>query len=356
MSEFSIIPKNVLLNVDILKSCGLKLENQIASMEKVKAGVSLGSSTGIVKAKLSASIEKLTALRNGLQTMSGQLHNIASEYVNADGRVKDNDIKTSLNEEQNKSDSDSSEDEDIDWKKIWDELVRLAGERVTSEKEWFYEYVPQNVPDRIVYNILNLLSKEDVSEEVIKENREINEKAWEQYLQEHENEMYIDDQSAMADMRYGNNTQNNNGCGTIATYNAMQYLTDGNSPDDYPDLVDKFQYNGIVLSGEFGTNPRAIDNYFRDQGYDTILLMDQQLSPANVSDISDEYDVYLLMAYNDKTDLSAGAHYVCITEEDGEYIMHNTGNTTQSYDSLEDAVFNYNNGNGEPISLNGIRK
>ena len=173
MSEFSIIPKNVLLNVDILKSCGLKLENQIASMEKVKAGVSLGSSTGIVKAKLSASIEKLTALRNGLQTMSGQLHNIASEYVNADGRVKDNDIKTSLNEEQNKSDSDSSEDEDIDWKKIWDELVRLAGERVTSEKEWFYEYVPQNVPDRIVYNILNLLSKEDVSEEVIKENREI---------------------------------------------------------------------------------------------------------------------------------------------------------------------------------------
>ena len=385
MSEFSIIPKNVLLNVDILKSCGSKLENQIASMEKVKAGVSLGSSTGIVKAQLSASIEQLAVLRNGLQTMSGQLHNIASEYVNADIRVEDNKIKTSLNEEQNKSDSDSSEDEDIDWKKIWDELVRLAKKRVITEaefisfrldlekiiwagvdklvsgddtdwKEWFYEYVPENVSDVTLLGILSFLSMLGMPQNTIDEHRENNKKAWEQYQNTHENGKYIEDQPGMNSIQYGRHRGDYNTCEVIAAYNALQYLTDGESPDSFPELLAQFEKDGITLFGEFGTSPESLHAYFDNNGYDTKMLVGDGISSSNISGLSDDYDTYIMTTYNNGSDLSSMIHTVSITKENGVYVVHNDYDGTQSYDSLNSAVSGYNNGNGEPITLIGIKE
>lgn len=48
-------------------------------------------------------------------------------------------------------------------------------------------------------------------------------------------------------------------------------------------------------------------------------------------------------------------HTVCITEENGMYVIHNDYEGTKSYSSLEDAVSGYKNGVGEPISIIGIK-
>ncbi len=385
MGEFSIIPKNVLLNVGTLKSCGTKIEKQIAYMEKVKNGISLGSSTGIIKAELSASIEKLTALEKGFQTMSEKLHNIASEYVNADIRVEDNDIKISLHEKQSNEDDDSSEDGTIDWKEIWEEIVRLAKKRVITEaefisfrldlekiifagidklvsgddtdwKEWFYEYVPNNVSDLTLLGILSFLSMLGMPQNTIDEHRENNEKAWEQYQDEHGNGKYIEDQPGMNSVQYGSHSGDYNTCEVIAAYNALQYLTNGESPDSFPELLAQFEKEGITLFGEFGTSPESVHEYFDNNGYDTKMLVGDGISTSNISNLSEDYDTYIMTTYNNGSDLSSMIHTVSITKENDVYVVHNDYEGTKSYESLDSAVSGYNNGNGEPITLIGIRE
>lgn len=382
MSEFMVIPQNVLPQVDILNSCVVKLVNRIESLEKIKGSISLGSSTHVMKGELSAVIEEITLQKDSLKMMAEQLQMVVREYVNTDTRVKDNQINTSVNQEK-RSDVSSQNDNSIS-ESIWDKISRLAEKlglsvmeilafiddlkeltekaglealygNVTDWESWFMKYVPENVSDVTLLGILSLLSVKGLSEDVIKEHRDKNDVAWEKYQEDHNNGKYIENQRGMTEIQYGNHTGDYNTCEVIAAYNALQYLKDGESPDSFPDLLEQFEKSGITLEGELGTSPEALNSYFEENGYDTRMLADRGISPSNIASMAENYDTYIMTAYNDKSNLGAQVHTVNITVENGMYVVHNDYEGTKSYSSLEAAVSGYNDGKAEPISLIGIR-
>lgn len=382
MSDFSIIPKNLLPQVDVLSSCATRLENQIASLEKIKNGISLGSSTHSVQSQLSASITNLTLQKNSLNKMSEQLQTIVNEYVKTDSRMIFDELNKSLNSQ--KSSDKASKDDDFDLKDILDmikqfakklgmsaaeafaftidlaELIGKAGFEAifggdTDWEAWFMEYVPENVSDLTLLGVLSLMSIKGLPADTVAKHKDKNETEWKKYQKDHDNGKYIEDQPGMTEIQYGNLTGNKNACEVIATYNALQYLTNGNSPDSFPDLLAQFEKNGITANGAFGTSPEAVSSYFKKNGYDTKMLTENNISSSNISDMSKSYDTYIMTTYNNQSDLGAQIHTVSITVENGKYVVHNDYEGTKSYSSLKAAVSGYKDGNGEPISLIGIK-
>lgn len=379
MSDFLIIPKNVLSQAETLMSCTTKLEKQIDSLEKIKNNISLGSSTNSVKNQLSACITNLTSQKQSLKQMSEQLQTIVNEYVNTDSKMMFDESDSPFQFE--KGESNSSSDDDFDLKDMLKQLAEKLGMSLaeisafvldllellgkagyealfgddTDWTEWFLKYVPENVSDLTLLGILSVMSIKGLSAETIKNHRENNDDAWDKYQASHNNGKYIEDQNGMTGMQYGNHTGDYNTCEVIAAYNALQYLTDGNSPDSFPDLLEHFEKNGITANGEFGTSPQAIDSYFEQNGYDTKMLAGNNISSSQVSNMSKNYDTYIMTTYNNKSNLGSQIHTVSITKENGVYVVHNDYEGTKSYSSLEAAVSGYKDGNGEPISLIGIK-
>lgn len=379
MSDFSITPQNVLPQVEILASYAIKLENQINSIEKIKNNISLGSSTHSVQNQLSVCITNLTSQKQSLKQMSEQLQIIVKEYVNTDSKMIFDKTESPFKAAKNKG--DSSSDDDFDLMDVLKQLAKKLGMSVaeisafvldllellgkagyealfgddTDWKEWFFKYVPENVSDLTLLGLLSVMSIKGLSADTIENHRENNDAAWDKYQESHNNGKYIEDQNGMTGIQYGNHSGDYNTCEVIAAYNALQYLTDGNSPESFPDLLEHFEKNGITAGGEFGTSPQAIDSYFEQNGYDTKMLAGDNISSSQVSNMSKNYDTYIMTTYNNKSNLGSMIHTVSITKENGVYVVHNHYEDTKSYSSLEAAVSGYNAGNGEPISLIGIR-
>ena len=85
------------------------------------------------------------------------------------------------------------------------------------------------------------------------------------------------------------------------------------------------------------------------------MLAGDKISSSQVSNMSKNYDTYIMTTYNNKSNLGSQIHTVSITKENGVYVVHNDYEGTKSYSSLEAAVSGYKDGNGEPISLIGIK-
>ena len=68
-------------------------------------------------------------------------------------------------------------------------------------------------------------------------------------------------------MYYGKKQFNECGCEIIATFNALKDLN-YNNDFSLPLLIDYFEKDGIVLNGNFGTSPKAIENFFRNLNLD----------------------------------------------------------------------------------------
>ena len=99
----------------------------------------------------------------------------------------------------------------------------------------------------------------------------------------------------------------------------------------------------------------AVNAYFRDNDYNTDMIYSNDINKKELNKMSKKYDTYILTTYNDKSDLNAAVHTVSITVENGKYVIHNAG-SSKKYNSLSEAINGYNNGNGEPISVIGIKK
>lgn len=157
----------------------------------------------------------------------------------------------------------------------------------------------------------------------------------------------------MNDLYYGNHDAAYNACEVIATYNALCALNDGQSPVTFPELLNTFEETGIAAKGEFGTSPVALHLYLQSQGYESKMISGKQMSSHAITGIQDQYDTYILTAYNDANDLGQMIHTISITKENEGYVMHNAGDTTV-YQSLEEAINGYNDGMGASISLIGV--
>jgi len=108
-----------------------------------------------------------------------------------------------------------------------------------------------------------------------------------------------------------------NGCGWVATYNALLIL--GN-PIHPAEIVHRFETKGgIVLGGVFGTYPNAISDYLQELGYTTKHSLFPQLT-QNIDDVIKNSKVAVLAYMHTRA-----AHYVLIEyrEDIGKFIVYN---------------------------------
>lgn len=211
---------------------------------------------------------------------------------------------------------------------------------------------------------------------------ENNVKAWKKYLSKHKSKhfLYIEDQENLEEFQYGKDggkfidkhlfhgetlNASHNSCEVIAVYNALQHLHQGKSPMDFPSLLMDFETQGIVLSGNFGTSPKAIYNYFKSQStrYAVTYVPANKLykHPELYQQLSDFHAV-ILTAWNTAGVITDGIHTVCITKDvikKGNkkmdiYHIHNSNQENQDFESLADAISGFYGGPESPITIIGV--
>ena len=110
-----------------------------------------------------------------------------------------------------------------------------------------------------------------------------------------------------------------NGCGWVATYNALILL--GN-PQHPAEIVNYFEtIGGTVFGGVFGTYPNSIVNYLSEMGYSVGHTLFPQIT-LNIDDAIKASRVSIL-AYAH----TSAAHYVAVEyrEDTGRFIVYNDG-------------------------------
>lgn len=200
-------------------------------------------------------------------------------------------------------------------------------------------FIPKHIKNDTVLAVYDLLRRKTnrISESVIRQNAVENSR-----LLHSENRLYIvqdipdsitsqhlyiENQAQWEEIKFGKGKKANMsycGCGVIAVYNALAALQESISPDIdiIVGLISSFERDGAALNGKFGVAPCAIYNYFKDKGYETVAVTDNNIEVINR--IGKDFCAVVVTAYNNKNDITDMIHTVCITKrENGEYVIHN---------------------------------
>ncbi|MCM1170725.1 MAG: LXG domain-containing protein [Clostridium sp.] len=233
--------------------------------------------------------------------------------------------------------------------------------------EWICNYVPAHISDGSLIYAMSLVSR-SLDDDTIKNHLVNNREKWIDHI--HKKGIfvdgYIDKQEDLTDMYYGVNgssiTADNNSCEIIALYNALYALNGGvASPKyDFPELIAQIEGNGPCINGIWGTSPFIIMCYLQDEGYKVKLYEGKKAQKeSNILDLEREYDTYIVTVYNDKSDVSAAVHTMCITKTDidGEIKYHlRNGNGELPQDSISDCLSAYEDGNSQTICIMGVKQ
>ena len=217
---------------------------------------------------------------------------------------------------------------------------------------FFKSFIPKRVSNELSLSFFELLRK--MASHNFPNNLERNIASFKNHIPTIEkNNGYIEDQHNYSDMFYGNKTLSYCGCEIISAFNALYDLT-GDKNINLPMMINDFEKDGIVLSGQFGTSPKAIENYFTKNGFKT-------LSSCHLKDydeIGEKCDALILTLYNDRDNIFNMVHSINITKKDGQFYIHNNGGKYKSevYKSITDILTRINGGKSKDIFLIGIFK
>lgn len=216
--------------------------------------------------------------------------------------------------------------------------------------------IPNQVDNSVVVNAFELMRKE---QKLLKKDFTANLKLNEDVFKKHldvitKNKGYVEDQNAYTDMKYGDSTMQFSGCEVFATFNAIYNLA-GSHKVSLAKMISEYEKDGMVMSGKFGTSPRAISDYLTKQGYKTTLSTEEK----DFDTVGKNHDSLILTMYNDKNDISKEVHTVNISKEAGKYTAHNVycnGKVVGPYNSVSEVIKNINGGKAKGISLIGVKK
>ena len=230
------------------------------------------------------------------------------------------------------------------------ESTKEKEEEEENKISFFRSFIPQRVSNESTLSFFEFLRK--IAFHNFPGNLEKNNINFKNHIKRiEEDKGYIEDQYNYDDMYYGKKTIAFCGCEIIATYNAIYDLT-GKHDISFPEMINEYEKDGIVLSGLFGTAPKAIEDYFKKHGFKTISSCKKE----DYDKIGEECNALILTLYNDKYDICNMVHTVNITKKDNKYYIHNNGYTSllESYDSISDLVLRINDGESKDIFLIGI--
>ena len=134
---------------------------------------------------------------------------------------------------------------------------------------------------------------------------------------------FIEHQWEIKDLLFGRYPMSFNGCEIIASYNAINFLKNMGRPirrlPDLRELISEYYEDGAALSGEFGTDPAAVRDYFIRNAYKVKFSE----KPDEFEGIAAESEVTIITIFNDKDDVGKMVHTLCVTKENGKYTAHN---------------------------------
>lgn len=217
-------------------------------------------------------------------------------------------------------------------------------------------FIPNRISNKVVLGFFDFLRKLQkflfISNHRSKRNTEENKHIFSKHMSINlEVPQFIENQNAYTDMKYGKSTIQYAGCEVIAVYNALKSLLVDNI--SFPELISKFEKDGMVLSGLFGTAPRALYDYLVGRGLEAKLVIDREGFAA----LEEKYKTFILTFYNDRDNIMKKVHTICITTENGGLIAHNiygNGSAYGPYKSFEELQANLNGGKTKWISMIGI--
>ena len=226
--------------------------------------------------------------------------------------------------------------------------------------------IPRHVSNRTLLIVYRLLATFGVPRFIrrshLRENRIRLEQAdWDFW---HVPDDCIENQSEWENIRFGvgrHQSMAYAGCEIIATYNARKALGAPVSKKFMAELIDAYETRGAALWGAFGTAPTMIAAYFKKNGFraETADGADERA----VAEIARNHNVMIATAYNDKNDIMAQIHTVCITKNrEGKFVLHNAYHRNEEgrfcesrpYDMLQDAVAHLSGQEPKLIYLIGI--
>ena len=227
-----------------------------------------------------------------------------------------------------------------------------VNENKGKEISFFKSFIPQKVSNETSLEFFEFLRK--IASHNFPENLERNKANFQKHLIEiQKNNGYIENQHEYDDMYYGNKTIAFCGCEIIATYNAIYDITNKHEIG-FPEMINEFEKDGIVLSGFFGTAPRSVEDYLKRQGFKTVSSTRRE----EYDKIGEECDAFILTLYNDKYNIMNMVHTINITKKNGKFFIHNNGKNChlKDYKSISDLLNQINKGNSKDIFLIGIIK
>lgn len=128
--------------------------------------------------------------------------------------------------------------------------------------------------------------------------------------------IYDQNSGKAANLRFGFFKSSFNGCGWIATYNALILL--GKKPKA-EDIISEYELTGAVLCGVFGVQPYAVTHYFRFRGY----KVETTYNPKKVDSVAKKHTCNILFYWH-----SSGAHYFATKWDGTQFVGYNVWGST----------------------------
>lgn len=235
-------------------------------------------------------------------------------------------------------------------------------------RQWLAAFIPKYVSNRVLFTAYRLFTTVGVPRFVrrrhFQENRrKLEDTNWNFW---HDKDALIENQSEWGNIRFGVGrrlSMRYAGCEIIAAYNARKALGERMSKGDMAKLIAAFEARGAALWGVFGVAPTAIAAYFRKNGF-AVETADGADEKA-VAEIARNHNVMIATAYNDRNDITAQIHTVCITRDHGRnFVLHNAyhrdekGRFQESrpYMTIQEAVSHISRREPKLIYLIGIQR
>lgn len=189
-------------------------------------------------------------------------------------------------------------------------------------------FIPKRISNKAVLTVYDLFRKlSRISDRMIASHRKVNRAILSETSKSplKGTSGFIENQSEWSDVQIGcgkNATMRKSGCGIFAIYNALYALKRETNVETILELIARFEKSGLALKGRLGVSPKAIYEYFEETGFDVHMTISRKIEDINK--IGKDYEVTIVTAYNDKSDITQQIHTVCITKNiQGEYFAHN---------------------------------
>ena len=220
--------------------------------------------------------------------------------------------------------------------------------------EIIYVFIPRHIKNKTVVKVFEWMRK---FQRLFRMNNLAhvagNEKAFSAHLDEINGcGGYVENQNSYGDMLFGKTTMQHSGCEIFATYNAIYSLMDRHIMS-LAQMIAEFEKDGMVLSGKFGTAPKAIRDFLEKHGFQTEFVTDETL----FEDVAKRCNSLILTMYNDRNDIRGEVHTIHISKEKQQYTGHNVycdGRVVGPCDSIKELLSRINGGKAKGIALIGI--